>query len=278
MLGRIKSLRTKLAKSRYGYPLLGSVIVGAAVIIFFSLVIPSVPAQSAAKRLPELAAATAGQKVLLFSPYPDDETIAACGYIAQSILNGADVRIVLVTNGNKDHNEATRYAEFKTATGILGVPAANLVFLGFPDGNLASENQSKLQTALRTQIDLYQPDIVIYPHPHDYNPDHAAIGRAMVSVLAGEPVKMARYEYLVHYKIAYPRPYAWKFDSHLYLLPPTRLIRVDKEWLKFPMSQQIENLKEKALLSYPSQFHSPELNGLLHSSVRRNELLAVPKP
>jgi hypothetical protein len=44
-----------------------------------------------------------GQKVLIFSPHPDDETIAAGGYIAQSIKNKAFLRIVLVTDGNKYH-------------------------------------------------------------------------------------------------------------------------------------------------------------------------------
>ena len=67
-----------------------------------------------------VSAATAGQKVLVFSPHPDDESIAVGGYIAQSIENGADVRIVLVTNGDWHHKEAVRYAEFKKATGILG--------------------------------------------------------------------------------------------------------------------------------------------------------------
>jgi len=279
MLGRIKSLlQGKLGKKRYRYPAIASTIVAACVALFFSLAVPSVAAQSAARRLPQLAAATAGQKVLFFSPHPDDETIAAGGYIAQSIRNGADVRIVLVTDGNKDHNEAVRYNEFKVATGILGVPQSNLVFLGFPDGRLASENRTILKAALSAQIDRYQPDIVIYPHPRDHNPDHAAIGRTLEPVLASEPPQMARYEYLVHYELVYPRPYSWRFDPHLYLLAPSRLVKADKQWLKFPLSQQTEDLKEQALLCYRSQFHSPELNGLLHSSVRRNELLAVPKP
>jgi LmbE family N-acetylglucosaminyl deacetylase len=272
------TLRMLLGKKTSRYPALAIVIVAALAGLFYFTAVPSVAAQSAVHKLPELAAPAAGQRILVFSPHPDDETIGAGGYIAQSILKGADVRVVLVTNGDKDHNEAIRYSEFKKATGILGVPESNLVFLDFPDGKLASQNQTGLQTALRIQIDRYQPDIVIYPHPRDSNPDHAAVGRATAYVLASEPLTTTRYEYLVHYKLMYPRPYSSKFEPHLYLLPPTRLINVDKEWLKIPLSQQIEDLKQKALLSYSTQFHSPELYGLLHSSVRRNELLAVPKP
>lgn len=252
--------------------------VAAASVVFFCSCVPSVAAQSSAQRLPDLLAAAAGQKVLVFSPHPDDESIAVGGYIAQSVKNGADVRIVLVTDGNFHHNEATRYAEFRAATAILGVPKANLVFLGFPDHGLASEDPAKLRAALQDQADRYQPNIVIYPSPCDYNPDHATIGRLMESILAGSPSQLHRYEYVVHYKLVYPRPYSWAFNTRLYLLPPTRLVKVDKEWMKVPLPRDVATLKEKAILSYDSQLDSPELSGLMHSFVRRNELLGVPPP
>ena len=71
----------------------------------------------------------------------------------------------MVTDGDAQHEESIRYAEFKKATGILGVAEANLIFLGFPDGKLASGNQIALQTVLQSQIDKYSPDIVVYPNP-----------------------------------------------------------------------------------------------------------------
>jgi N-acetylglucosamine malate deacetylase 1 len=218
--------------------------------------------------MPILSAATAGQKVLFFSPILTTRRSRPEDISPQSIINGADVRIVLITDGNKDHNKAIRYSDFRTATGILGVPDTNLVFLNFPDNGLSSENRTTLQTILRFQIENYHPDIVIYPHPLDYNPDHSAIGWVMCSILTDEPASTARYEYLVHY--------AWKFPQRLYLLPPNRLFKTDKEWLTIPLSQPVEDLKQKAMLTYRSQFHSLELNGLLHSSVRKNELLSIP--
>lgn len=276
VLERIRVIGTKLARRRYRYPIIASIIVGAIVIVFFSFIFPLVPAQSAERRLPDMAAATAGQKVLVYSPHPDDETIAVGGYIAQSISDGANVRIVLVTNGNYYHQEAVRYAEFRAATSILGVPSANLVFLGFPDHGLATENRAKLRAALQNQLVLFKPDIVIYPSPYDYNSDHATIGRVMESILANSSSSLEKYEYVVHYKLMYPRPYGWRFDPHAYLLPPTDLLKSDKRWVKFMLSPQIESLKEKALLTYRSQFRSPELDGLLHSSVRLDEVFAVP--
>ena len=88
--------------------------------------VPPVMAQDAAAALPDVVMPQSGQRVLVFSPHPDDESIGIGGYIAQSIENGAIVEIVLVTNGDFHGNEQVRYAEFKKATHILGVPESNL--------------------------------------------------------------------------------------------------------------------------------------------------------
>ena len=270
----VNTLRKTFGRRKRQYFVLLTVVAMCGLLFYFTQV-PPVSAQSSVGRLQELAAPASGQKVLVFSPHPDDETIAVGGYIAQGIINGADVRIVLVTNGDAEHREATRYAEFKEATTILGVPQANLVFLNFPDGKLSSENQTLLRASLQAQIDQYAPDIIVYPNPNDYNRDHKAVGIALESVFKSESRHMAAYEYLIHYELIYPRPRT--FNPHLYLMPPVSLISVDKQWLRFPLSQATENTKEKALLTYQSQLHSPELNGLLHSFIRKNELLAVPR-
>ncbi len=274
-MNSIKTLHKWLFGTKWGYAViaLASCLLGSLVV--FVAVVPSVPAQSAELRLPELSPAGAGQRVLFFSPHPDDETIAAGGYLAMSAANGANIKIVLVTDGNKNHDKATRYAEFQNATAILGIPASNLVFLGFPDGKLASLNMTRLQLSLLDEIESYHPDVVIYPSPNDHHPDHAAIGRAMRSILGDSRSGIKRYEYLVHYELIYPRPYSWKFRPGLYLLPPTRLAG-NATWVKLTLSDNVEAQKKQALLCYSSQFHSVELNGLLHSFVRRNELFDIP--
>jgi len=243
--------------------------------VFYQVEVPAVAAQSAVSKLDVIAAAQSGQKVLVFSPHPDDESIAIGGYIAQSINNGALVNIVLVTDGDAQHEESIRFAEFKKATGILGVAEDNLIFLGFPDGKLSSGNQIVLQAALQLQIDKFNPDIVVYPNPFDYNPDHKAVGRAMEGILKTESRHITAYEYLVHYKLIYPRPR--KYSPGLNLLPPQYLTNTDREWLCFNLSSSVESSKEKAIFTYQSQLQSPELNGLMHSFIRKNELLAIPK-
>jgi len=242
-------------------------------VLYFSDV-PPVMAQSTAAALPDATMPQNGQRVLVFSPHPDDETIGVGGFIAQSIENGADVRIVLVTNGDFHGDEQVRYDEFKKATQILGVPESQLVFLGYPDGKLDKMNAATLSTALQTQITQYNPDIVIYPDTQDANPDHSTIGKTVEQLLKAEP-DITGYEYLVHYKLIWPRPRA--LEPKLELTPPYQLLNKNTSWERVPLSQTNENLKSEAIHTYKSQLANSWLNGLLISSIRRNELLAVPQ-
>jgi LmbE family N-acetylglucosaminyl deacetylase len=232
-------------------------------------------AQDGTAALPEVVMPQSGQRVLVFSPHPDDESIGVGGYIAQSIANGANVEIVLVTNGNFHGNEQERYAEFKKATQILGVPESNLVFLGFPDGKLDKMDPTVLSVALQSQIEQFNPDIIIYPDAQDMNPDHWTIGKAVQKILAADPQQITSYEYLVHFKLIWPRPR--ELAPNLGLSPPERLINADTTWEKIPLSQNIENIKSEAIHTYRSQLENEWLHGLLLSSIRKNELLAIPK-
>ena len=212
------------------------------------------------------------QKVMVFSPHPDDETLACGGYIAESVQRGAEVTIVLVTDGNKHSLKDLRYSEFKTATSILGVPVDHLVFLNYPDGKLAQQNQTELEKAFQNQIDSYCPDIILYPHPSDTHKDHITIGKIVEKILEQSPNKKIAYKYLVHHPLY---PYPKKYAPDLYTLPPISLITFDGGWERLMLSEETKNLKQKALASYKSQLKNLLLKNLLESSIRKNELFAV---
>jgi LmbE family N-acetylglucosaminyl deacetylase len=271
-LGKIKNVIINKRFLRFELSVLVILIVIACVLYISD--VPPVMAQSAAAALPDVAVPQSGQRILVFSPHPDDETIGVGGYIAQSIENGADVRIVLVTNGDFHGNEDVRYAEFKKATQILGVSGSQLVFLGLPDGKLDKMDPIALCADLQSQIGQYHPDIVIYPDIKDANPDHSTIGCLIQEILKTDPDKITGYEYLVHFKLIWPRPRA--LAPKLDLTPPYRLLNTNTAWEKVPLSQTDENLKSAALNTYKSQLDNPWLRGLLLSSIRRSELLAVP--
>lgn len=274
MQNLLSSLKQKLGGKRRRWLIVAALVVLSGGLYFYYAEVPPVLAQSTTGSLHNVAAAASGQRVLVFSPHPDDETVGVGGYIAQSIRDGADVRIVLVTDGNYHHNQAVRYAEFKKATSILGVPQGNLVFLNFPDSKLREQDEGTIYQAFKQQIDLYNPDIVIYPYPRDYNPDHSTTGRIVEEILKAEPRKITAYEYLVHYEVLYPRPRG--LYTGLYITPPKRLVTADRDWQQFLLSQDIEDLKAQAALTYQSQLHDPWLRGLLLSFIRKNELLVIP--
>jgi LmbE family N-acetylglucosaminyl deacetylase len=96
--------------------------------------------------------------VLVFAPHPDDEVIGTGGVLLQARAAGKTVRIVFATNGDgypraasallgKPISElrqsdflslaAMRQREAVAAAGVMGVGAASLVFLGYPDSGLA---------------------------------------------------------------------------------------------------------------------------------------------
>lgn len=210
-----------------------------------------------------------GQKVLVFSPHPDDETIGVGGYIAMARNAGAEVKIVLVSDGNKHHLKERRYGEFKNATHLLGVPEEDLIFLNYPDGRLA---QYDLTNALAEQIKEFKPDIVIYPHINGGHPDHRAVGRTVHSILIAESLRPVSYEYLVHH-LRFPQPKKYRPDD--YLLPPISLVDISTDWQKLLLSDSILDQKNKAVYAYKSQLQVPLLRSLLLSLVRRNELFIM---
>ena len=239
-------------------------------IAFYYLSANKVMPQSSIYFLDDVRLPEKDQKVLLYSPHPDDESIGAGGYIAESIKKGATVKIVLVTDGNKHGLRDKRYKEFKTATGILGVSENNLVFLNYPDGSLNKVDQTNLYSDLEKQMSDFKPDIVLYPNPLDSHPDHSLIGVDMKKALDGSTAILA-YQYLIHYP-DFPQPKMYR--KNLYLLPAQNAVRFDKEWQRLILSTGVENQKAEAIFSYKSQIRVPVLRSLMMSSIRKNELFS----
>jgi len=249
------------------------IFIGIAAILalaFYYLGTNNVMPQSSIYFLDDVKLPDTGQKVLVYTPHPDDESIAAGGYIAESIERGASVKIVLVTDGNKHGLRDKRYLEFKKATSILGVSESNLTFLNYSDGNLNKADQTKLLSDLEQQMKDFEPDIVVYPNPLDQHPDHSLVGKDVKKILENIETITA-YQYLVHYP-NFPQPKMFRMD--LYLLPAQNAVRFDKEWLRLILTSGAENKKEQAIFSYKTQIRVPVLRSLMLSSIRKNELFS----
>ena len=244
-----------------------SLIMGAS---FYYLGMNRVMPQSSIYFLDNVVLPEANQKVLIVSPHPDDETIATGGYIAMSRERGAEVGIVLVTDGNKHGLRDKRYLEFKKSTSILGVPESDLMFLNYPDGGLVNIKESELQANLKREIDQFKPNIIIYPNPSDSHSDHATAGLVVSKILTNSK-DIIPYQYLVHHK-NFPQPKLYR--KNMYLLPPLDAVKFDNEWLRLILPENIENKKIEAVNSYKTQIRVPFLKGLIMSSIRKNELFS----
>ena len=114
------------------------------------------------------------QRVLVVIPHPNDSEFWCAGSIAKWIGEGAAVRYVICTDGNKGTTDpdistselaAVREREQADAASQLGVQ--ELVSLGRPDGGL--EDTEDFRKDLVRQIRQMRPDIVICPEPYRKN-------------------------------------------------------------------------------------------------------------
>ncbi|MGO0122726.1 PIG-L family deacetylase [Desulfothermobacter acidiphilus] len=260
-----------MASSKLYVALLAVALMGGGYIYhgYFYSVLP----QPAYHLLRDMPSPTAADRILYFSPHPDDETIAAGGYLCLAQRAGAQIRVVLATDGNKHGLKDIRYQEFRRATAALGLPETSLVFWEYPDGCLSSY-WLPLQARAAWEIDHFGPTVILYPHPADHHPDHAVLGKVVEEVLrekgyTGKELLACRY--LVHHRY-FPQPRSLARQG--YLLPPVAMLSLDQQWLKFPLPEEVLRCKSEAIDQYRTQLRNPFLRPLLHSFIRRNELFA----
>ena len=98
-----------------------------------------------ARRARPLAESDLRRRSLVVAPHPDDEVLGCGGTIIRIRRLGVPVAIVFLTDGEASHAgrvppselASIRRREATEAAEVLGVPAEQLTFLGFPDGALA---------------------------------------------------------------------------------------------------------------------------------------------
>ena len=74
------------------------------------------------------------KKVMVIVPHEDDDLLISGQVLPSMYKNGADVRVVFATNGDKIVSAYTRQSEACNALEKLGIPREKVIFLGYPDG------------------------------------------------------------------------------------------------------------------------------------------------
>jgi LmbE family N-acetylglucosaminyl deacetylase len=140
----------------------------------------------------------ARRRILVVTAHPDDADIHAGGSIARWIDEGHDVHSVLLTRGDKGHDDPRmapeavarlREREQRAAAAILGV--SRVTFLDYEDGELSWTGPRLAEDVTRV-IRAERPDVVVTHDPctgapgyreFQLHPDHHAAGLAVVDAV-----------------------------------------------------------------------------------------------
>ncbi len=126
------------------------------------------------------------KKVLALTPHPDDAEYFAGGLLAKLVDEGAQVSMVIATDGRCGSNQygkeelaSIRMEEARAAAKVLGAQAP--IFLGHPDFELDRLPAGLLREEFIRQIRAIRPDVVVAEDPFallETHPDHRQVAWA----------------------------------------------------------------------------------------------------
>jgi len=136
------------------------------------------------------------ERVLVVAAHPDDIEFGAAGTVARWVTEGAEVRYLLMTRGDKGSDDPAadprvlatlREGEQRAAAAEIGVTAVD--FLDEPDGQV--EPSLRLRELVTRAIRAYRPEIVMSHDPtvlfvnNEWvnHPDHRAVGTVVVDAV-----------------------------------------------------------------------------------------------
>ncbi|ULJ75093.1 PIG-L deacetylase family protein [Rhizobium gallicum] len=135
-------------------------------------------------------------KTLVIAPHPDDEVLGVGGTIARLASEGAEVGIVIVTEGKPPHYSSEAVSrvkeEARRAHAILG--ASKSYWMGFPAAGLAETSISELNRSLFEIVSTYSPQTLLIPFVGDMHIDHQIVFTS--SLVAARP-HQARFPRLI---------------------------------------------------------------------------------
>ncbi|HEV3359640.1 MAG TPA: bifunctional PIG-L family deacetylase/class I SAM-dependent methyltransferase [Pseudonocardiaceae bacterium] len=138
-------------------------------------------------------------KVVVVAAHPDDETLGASGLVQWLHEQGAEVSLVIATDGEAAFPDANqekraelgqqRRRELFESLRAQGLGTVAVHWLGLPDSGLA-EHHDRLAVALAEL--LAGADLCLLPWPGDPHPDHRIVGETGLRVA---PVSAHRFAY-----------------------------------------------------------------------------------
>jgi LmbE family N-acetylglucosaminyl deacetylase len=114
----------------------------------------------------------------VLSPHPDDDAIGCGGTLRQHVVNGDQVKLIVLTSGEAgghgwqtpDETAKLREHEALAACQVTGIDDTE--FWREPDGRLQATEP--LVARLKSTIESWQPRYIYAPHPNEMHVDHRA--------------------------------------------------------------------------------------------------------
>lgn len=133
--------------------------------------------------------------LVVVAPHPDDETLGAGGLITTCAEQGADITVVLLTDGEAARRDqpdlgAIRVAELRAALSLLSPRGWHLHRMKLPDGEVG-QHEAELERVLEQR--LSRGATLVAPFEFDGHIDHDAAGRACLAVARKLGVPVVRY-------------------------------------------------------------------------------------
>ena len=118
-----------------------------------------------------------GKTVMVFTPHPDDDVFGCGGTLSLLAKNGNKIIVVIYTNDNKgsfdlemtsERLARIRKAEQEAAMEVIGIPKANIIWMGYDDGELEYAEPKALCGQATKLIRQYRPDVVFSVDPGEW--------------------------------------------------------------------------------------------------------------
>jgi len=142
--------------------------------------------------LPFRVSLPVGERVIVFAPHPDDETLGMGGSLKILSDHGKKIKVVVLTKGEKaepDLTQQKRHAEIRQKEALKAFKAlgiSDFEFLGFPDREILS-HMDAVAEAMKTIVDDFKPDVLYSPSMMEIHPDHRAAAELSLSLCKENP-------------------------------------------------------------------------------------------
>ncbi len=140
------------------------------------------------------------KRLLVLAPHPDDEVLGCGGLIAATLAGGAEVQVLVASDGGQGGDPVLREQESIAAAEVLSVGDNRLrpQFWRLPDRGL--REVSGLVSRLKDLITASLADCVLLPSPFEIHPDHRALCIAGLQAICASESKAE----LLFYEVGQP--------------------------------------------------------------------------